>query len=267
MGLSQRLASAKTAVRCLLRKPSTDAYLITLQQSGTHWLRMLLVQYLKNHYEIDYDITDLDLTDFICHPRTDPDIDLREAPTLRSTHHAYWFLYRNESVILLVRNLRKTLLSAYEKMIRINDHPLDFEEFIKGDFDPQKYEYVTRDLPHRVRFLNRWYRYGFEKAHVHLVKFEDLKNDPPGIVREVLHFLDVPINETELKRAVKHSSKEAMRELAKNSSRNRRKAISDKDGRDPKSFFTPSTERYFLNYLEENLEHDYGYNYEPEILD
>lgn len=267
MGFLRRLSSIDDAVRCLLNRSDTDAYLLSLQQSGTHWLRMLLVRYLKEFYDIEYNFDDLDLSDFISHPRSDPDINLGEAPTIRSTHHAYWFLYRNKNVVLLVRHLRKSILSGYEKMLKVNNTSLDFEAFLKGDFDPQNFRYVTPDLPHRVRFLNRWAKYGFDRARIQLVKFEDLKNNTIKIFREVLEFLGIPTENSLIQKTIDRSSKDSMRELGKESSKRHRRAISKKDKRDPTSFFTPTTEQYFLSYLRENLEHDYGYHYEAKLPD
>lgn len=189
-----------------------DAFLISYPKSGRTWLRYLLSRYFAELAELGFQ-PDLQ-TMFQVLPNFDLDpvrgigafagADRQSRmPRVFVSHLTYKKnLFRDRPVILLVRDPRDVIVSAYFHATR---HKRVFSGNI-GTFleDP------TYGLPALTRFLNSWAK-GIEGREAIVISYERMLGDPAAAVTAVLNFLGSEVREDAMTRAIKAAQFDQMR--------------------------------------------------------
>jgi alcohol sulfotransferase len=188
------------------------AFLASYPKSGRTWLRFILANYLNETAGLGVSV-DLH-TMFAVVPNFDYDPvrglpafhfkGRAQMPLVPVTHYPYSrFLFRGRPIVFMIRDPRDVMVSSYFHATR---HKHRFKGDIAGFLRDQ-----GLGLPHLIRYLNGWAD-GIAQ-HRHLVlSYERLSADPEAATAEVLTFLDYPIDNAALRRAVKASRFETMRE-------------------------------------------------------
>lgn len=240
-----------------------DGYLATAQQSGTHWLSNLLAAALCEHFGLP-PLNNIAEKVIIGHPR-DP-VTYPQIPRLVRTHNApsplvhsapARALCRFPRYVVLVRDLRASLVSKYEK--RKHEIPVPFSQYLR---DHRLFGRVHKwDLYKRIVFFNAWGRVAeLMPDQACVVHYEHLRRDTPGELQRVWRFLDLPAANPELfDRAAAACRKERM---SQHEPRDRTRNLVRMDDRDPVAWFSAEDRRYFSECCRRLLKHDFGYDFE-----
>jgi hypothetical protein len=255
-----------------------DIYLSTLPSSGTHWLRFIIAKGLVDAYDLDYEFTDIQPHDVVPPFRNKDERfafnDQTNVPRVQHTHKSYSFLLRDERVIVLVRDLRDTMVSSYDTYSERIDPSISFAEFLRADgVDEDRH----RTLEHRISFLNGWAK-NWQKLNDHLcVKYESLKREPHETTRTVFDFIGIDGTTDELvESATRVADIEHMRYIEQHGEAN--PDIGTEDTTETASeagakinegttkrygeYFDEADKQYFKRVIDEQLEDDFGYDYE-----
>ena len=141
----------------LVKRRHFDGMLISMHQSGTHWLKHMLASALTDKYGLPAPQY-IHANDVIAGPKDKRLSDVM--PHLVSAHSIPHALFRSKlfhshvslpPYVVLVRDIRASLVSNYEKW---KDHyACEFEEFLLGDVSGQRF---NNDIWWCIRFFNRW---------------------------------------------------------------------------------------------------------------
>jgi len=189
-----------------------DAFLISYPKSGRTWLRYLLSCYFAERAELGFQP---DLESMF---RVLPNFDLDPVrgigafagekrrdlmPLVLVSHLTYKNgLFRNLPVILLVRDPRDVIVSAYFHATR---HKKVFSGDIGSFLDDPTY-----GLPALTRFLNSWAEGLRGRRHL-LVSYELMLREPATTVAAVLDFLGAEIRDDAMYRAIEAAQFDRMR--------------------------------------------------------
>jgi hypothetical protein len=189
-----------------------DAFLISYPKSGRTWLRYLLSCYFAEIASLGFQ-PDLE-TMFRVLPNFDLDpvrgigafageAHRDHVPLVPVSHLAFKsVLFRDRPVILLVRDPRDVIVSAYFHATR---HKKVFSGNIDTFLDDPAY-----GLPALVRFLNGWAE-GLSGRHHLLISYERMLHEPASTVTSVLGFLRADIREDAMQRAIEAAQFDRMR--------------------------------------------------------
>ena len=198
-----------------LRHKKFDAVVVSMHQSGTHWLKYMLsmaIAYDKNlpfpeHIGDDMIISPgpkrmpKQITSPLictCHSIPNPLIKA----SLSKNHNQY------PKYIVLVRDIRDALTSHFQKHGKI--YQCSFSEYLSGDPLNKKFD---KDIWWDIRFLNRWGDLiNNDKGQIKVVRYEDLIDNTAEKLEEITSFIGVEFNDTHssIAYAVNQSSKEQM---------------------------------------------------------
>ncbi len=196
----------------LIRHRNFDGFLISMHQSGTHWLKHMLATALTHKLGLpppQY----IHANDVIAGPK-DPVSNTR-LPHIVSAHSIPHILLRSAlfrrlvklpPFVVLVRDIRASLVSNYEKW---KDHyQCDFSTFLRGDVSGHRF---NNDIWWCLRFCNSWGNlvHHFPDGTL-LVKYENLKSSPLSELQGINDFWQLGLDEATLSYAIDQSSKEKM---------------------------------------------------------
>jgi Sulfotransferase domain len=179
-----------------------DILLASYPRSGTTWLRFLLTEVLTG-----------EPAEFERVGRTVRYVgDHRNAPRLLPnsgrvifSHEAYE--KADHRVVYAVRDPRSVVVSEFRWLLRRGLYFDDFSEFF-SDFLAGKTNPWGRWSSH----INYWLASPSASSdRVHVVKFEDLRADAQGSLRDILTFLDVKQSDDRIEAAVQNNSVGEMR--------------------------------------------------------
>jgi hypothetical protein len=240
-----------------------DAYLATAQQSGTHWLSNLLAAGLCEQYGLP-PLKNIAEKVIIGHPR-DP-VTYPQIPRLVRTHNAPSVLVhsaharaicRFPKYVVLVRDLRASLVSKYEK--RKHEIPVSFSEYLR---DHRLFGRAHKwDLYKRIVFFNAWGRVaGLMPDQTCVVHYEHLRRNTAGELQRVWRFLGLPVSDPGLfERAADACRKERM---SAKEAPDRTRNLVRMDDRDPVAWFSTADRTYFTECCRRLLKHNFGYDFE-----
>lgn len=193
-------------------------YLCSYPKSGRTWVRYFLADYMASVYGLGVDIDLRNL--FTILPNDDRDDELRglpayayagrpEIPLILATHVDYDARYfARKNILFVVRGAGDTLVSFYFHQSKHapaygwDPFEGDLSQFIRDE---------RRGAVKLFRYLKNWSA-GLETARrFHVVKYEDLHRDPAAKFRNVITFLGLPLDETQLKASVSASRFDQMR--------------------------------------------------------
>lgn len=236
----------------LLFRRNYDGHIVSMHQAGTHWLRNLIANVIAREYGLQSPE----------HIRSDAvvggpnKIPRHHGPKIVQSHKIpgplfslpIWrHLLRFPKYVVLIRDPRVSVASHYKKHRK--GSPKSFSEFLRNK---GKDGYFLKDIWDDVRFLNTWL--ALSKSwpnNVHVICYEDLRNDTQGKLKEILDFFSISLKLGDtLDWSINQCSKQIMssREAPSSSTR-----IVRPDESDPLSIYTPEDKAYFLDIYRRHL--------------
>jgi len=246
----------------LLRHRDYTGFLVSMHQSGTHWLKHMLAAAIARHHGLPpprYSHAN----DFICGVHDTP-VHVRE-PVLVSSHSIPHMMVgspmarrfiRFPPYVVLVRDTRAALVSNFEKW-KVH-YGCSFSEFLRGDMGGRRF---NNDLWWCIRFCNAWGRIAqrFPDATL-IVRYEDLQQDPLRELARVDAFWKLGLGKEALQLGVSESTKEKM--IAKHDPDTPGGVTVVRRDSQPAAVWFDATDREFLTTACHTLlRHDFGYDY------
>jgi hypothetical protein len=175
----------------------TDHVLMSWGKSGRTWLRLMLSRF----YQLAYDIPEGRMLEFDNLHQVNPAI-----PRLFFTHSNYlrdytgdWTTKRafyDKRVIMLVRDPRDVAVSQYfQWKFRMRPVKKLLNDYPPHGADVSMFEFVMGEgagLPAILDFFEIWQRELPKVKASIVVRYEDMRADPPGTLGRVLAFLGTP---------------------------------------------------------------------------
>lgn len=252
---------------------SGAVYLISFPKAGRTWVRLMLGHALTEHFGLDASFADQMALDHLHErwphvpliiPRHDDYPQLKTPSELVDCKDEY----RNNLVILLVRDLRDLAVSAYFQMSRR-----------RGKFDGSLAEFLHSPrggFATMLRFHNIWAAEKDRPKGFLLVRYEDLHQDSCRELRRMLDFIGLrQIPDEVLASAAEYASFENMRRLETQTSGPQNR-LDGGTASDPESlktrkgkvgrfaeYMSPEDAVWTTDLMVRELDPMYGYPYEP----
>jgi hypothetical protein len=196
----------------LVRHRDYTGFLVSMHQSGTHWLKHMLATAIALRYGLPPPAR-ADANDLIGGIRDTP--RRPGVPVIASSHsvphrllRAAWFrrCVRLPPYVVLVRDLRAALVANYEKWK--GRYGCAFPEYLRGDMGGHRF---NSDLWSCIRFWNAWGAIADRfPGQTLVVRYEDLERDALAELGRVNDFLKLDLAEDALRSGVAESTKEKM---------------------------------------------------------
>ncbi len=239
-----------------------DAYLVTMHQSGTHWLKYLLTLMITREHGLEVPDTISDnvviggpkedaryaLTPRLGHSHTIPSPLLGAAmaiPALGLPRYA-----------VLVRDIRDVLSAHYRKWQ--DRYDCSFATYLRGDVRHRRFE---KDIWWDFRYLNTWAAIlKRHPARTMSLRYEDLQGDPHAALRRLVAFLEVPLADVDaaIDYALANATKGIMSE--KDIHPYGMPVVHD-EVRDWDDWYAPADRDWFRAACARHLHNDFGYGY------
>ena len=246
----------------LVKRRHFDGMLISMHQSGTHWLKHMLASALTDKYGLPAPQY-IHANDVIAGPKDKRLSDVM--PHLVSAHSIPHALFRSKlfhshvslpPYVVLVRDIRASLVSNYEKW---KDHyACEFEEFLLGDVSGQRF---NNDIWWCIRFCNMW---GAIESRVPgsllVIRYEDLRKAPLEELQRINQYWKLELDDPTLERAIAASSKDKMA-LKKDPDTPFGVNVVRSDGKPWKDWFNRENANLVNNLCDAFLKYDHGYDY------
>jgi len=242
------------------RLAQSDGAIVSMHQSGTHWLKYMLACAMAEAYGVappQYNHAN----DIIGGPKDRPRHP--HIPHLVSTHtiaplaYKIPFVFRRADVppiVLLVRDLRASLVSNYRKWQRRYGVP--FAEYVRGDPAGRRF---NSDIWWCIRFQNAWGDLAARHERTFLVvRYEDIERDPPRMLAQVVGHFALPLSAQHIAAGVAAASKRAMAARA-DPARPPGEVNANTD--DPLEQYEPADREYVQSRCAAFLRRDFGYDY------
>jgi Sulfotransferase domain len=197
--LYRYLSQDLPALRLLqARHRGVHAHIITMHQSGTHWLNNMLSWGICRAYGLPslQHIADRSIIgrpqDAVVHPRIPRILQSHEIPSPLVHMPPLSSLLTFPRYVLLLRDMRASLVSQYEKKKHLEPFQMSFAAYLRNDRIIANG--IRRDIWHRMRMLNAWDRDigRLSAGRVLVVHYEDMKRDAAHEVQRVWEFLELP---------------------------------------------------------------------------
>jgi len=193
---------------------SSDVFLVSYPKSGNTFLRFLIANAIKVHFDKEVNVNWFTIQQII------PDIHISTAirqqgpfgisslPRIIKSHNSYNRYYKN--VILLVRDPRDIMVSYFHYLRSQNRLPkqADLSQVVR---DPNKGIKAWNE--HTKSWLGK-YRSG---QNIRYYKFEDLVGNTANTLSQIMGLLGLKLSENEISEVVEICSKENMRDLEEGS--------------------------------------------------
>ncbi len=241
-----------------LRHRHFDAVIISMPQSGTHWIRYMLSLILARLYDLPPPSRIKDRS-IVGSPK------FRQIPRILQTHRPPHYMFRSCTLsrwlhlprrLVLVRDIRDSLVSQYEKYE--SEYNVDFSTFLHGGLRGKKFAYYN--VWTRIQFLNGWGAVVARNAEeVAVLKYEDLVADPHGRLARVCdHFNIEGVTPDVLDEVVAAASKA---EMAKLPNPKGKSIVVRTDPRPSDEWYGDADRRFVAEVLRRNLKYTFGYRY------
>ncbi len=211
--------------------PRADVYFLSYPKAGRTWLRALIGKALVDRYAMPETqlLNTIALTQAAGLPATLFDHD--GSAMLDGIRWDYMApdksFYRDRRVLLMGRDIRDNLVSAYlQATRRINVFTGPISEFIRHDV------YGVEKI---LAFYRNWWEQRHVPAAFTFLRYEDLHRDPAGTLAHVLRFIGADIAPAAIDAAVEFCSFENLRQ-AEADDRFRTPVLRAGRGDDPESF-------------------------------
>ena len=248
------------------RNRGVHGHLVTLHQSGSHWLNFMLAECLRAEYELPELIHIRDRSiiarpqDPIVHPRIPRILQSHAIPSPLVHSAPLRRLLKFPRYVLLIRDLRACLVSYFEKSKKLEPFRIPFSQFLRNERVIENP--IRRDLWNRIRFLNAWSRdrQRLPAEQLIVVRYEDLKADPTRELQRVWSFLELPpAVASRFDQAVAAASKDRM---SHNEHPEQTARIVRTSARHPFEWFSAADRQFFTHTVESHLSDWFGYEYD-----
>lgn len=172
-------------------------------RSGSTWLQNMIYELLTGMIP-DHDQLRVEMPYLVDKRPDTPKLWKNQGRVIKS-HMVYHSSYKNG--ISIIRDPRRVAISEFKYRNAYRDFPLTFDQFIDR-FTRGRHNGGMTWKDH-IRSWNRAKEAG--NAAIHLVRFEDLKQDPLAEMRKVTEFLGITVTDNQIESAIENSSIENMR--------------------------------------------------------
>lgn len=244
----------------MIKHRHCDGHIVSMHQSGTHWLKFMLANAMAWRYGIPEPVYN-HANDIIGGPK-DPVI-YPNIPRIISSHTIPHVFLRFKALrraldlppyVLLIRDIRFSLVSNFVKWEQRYKEP--FSVFLAGD--PAGHRYNS-DIWWCIRFLNAWGRIHRRMPSMFaLIRYEDLVADTAGTLKKVSRHLRLPLDDAALRAGVAAAGKDAM---AMRDDPARPPGAVRKDPRDPLQRYSDKDREMIEQKCRRYLKYDFGYDY------
>jgi hypothetical protein len=196
-----------------------DWVLISWGKSGRTWFRVMLSRF----YQIKHDLPASRLLEFDNLHQMQPLV-----PKVLFSHNNYIRDYlqsfdrldhfRGKKVVLLVRDPRDVAVSQFfQWKYRMRTHKKLLNNYPPHGADIGVWEFASNPgcgVPRIIEFFNGWARALPEFAdRLLIIRYEDMRKDPAGVMARVLDFVGTPGTPEEIDKAVEFASYDNMKRL------------------------------------------------------
>lgn len=242
----------------LLRRRYFDGHIVSMHQSGSHWLKNMLAHVLMEVYGLP-PMKHIQDDSIVGHTKSPP--IYKHIPRLVHSHtlpHALTLrlpFVHFPKYLVLVRDIKHSLISHFERFKQRYNN-ISFTEYLHGDISGKRF---FTDIYSRIIFMNEWGRVlatGSDK--ISFIRYEDMSKMPQESLEKALKFFNIE-NYTSgfIENAVNACNRENMS----------RKPNPDVDttvvrvntGKNPDDYFNPENEDFFRATCKNYLEYDFGY--------
>jgi len=244
----------------LMRLRHCDGAILSMHQSGTHWLKFMLASAIAEHYAIPpprYNHAN----DIIGGPRDVCQYD--QIPQLKSSHTVVPLLLNNPlavnwitfpPVVLLIRDMRASLVSNYNKWQ--TRYAVSFSEYLRGDPSGRRF---NSDIWWCFRFLNAWGRMAsLTPRRIHIIRYETLIAAPHEALEQIARHFGLPLAQSSIDTAVGAASKPAMAERSDPSRPPGEINLGDTDAL---RVYSTADREFVRSRCDRFLRNDFGYDY------
>ena len=244
----------------LFRSKGATGQIISMHQSGTHWLKFMLANAISEHFSVPSPKYN-HANDIIGGPKDT--IMYPQIPRLLASHTIpspffYSILSRPFNLpkyVLLIRDLRLSLISNYRKWR--HTYRVNFSAYLEGDPAGKKY---NSDIWWAFRFLNCWGCYVKKQpTKILVVRYEDLVRRPTLELERINQFWLLGLPKNALRKATEFASKEAM---AIRNDPTRPSGAVQMSSKEYSSLFSVEDKARFRRLCADHLSHSFGYDYE-----
>lgn len=212
-GLGIQMLRRDVSNLSLLRRRGFDGHIVSMHQSGTHWLKYLIAMVICRSFDVP-EPQHIGDNSVVGHPKSVPQ---HAGPIIVHSHsipsplvHAIPFrqLVDYPRYVVLVRDIRSALVSHYEKWK--DRYGISFSEYLRGDVAGHRFD---KDIWWDIRFVNAWsgVRQRLPNATL-LVHYETLKRETETELQRICEFFRMPTNPELIDQAIAASSKQRMSE-------------------------------------------------------
>ncbi len=243
----------------LLFHRNFDGHIVSMQQSGSHWIKNQLASVLSQLYGLP-PLAHIQDDSIIGHTKSPP--KYKNIPQIVHSHgypHGLTlklpFLHYPKYLVL-VRDLKESLVSHYERF-KGDYGNCDFSTYLRGDVRQDKFH---SDIWSRMRFMNEWGRLVEQYPQsVMPLRYEDMKSDAGGSLSRTCDFFGIKnVTPAIVAAALEDASRDKMAEKPNPDittivvRKEERKNVADYFTGDNGAFFDATTARY--------LKHGFGYD-------
>jgi hypothetical protein len=200
-----------------------DWALISWGKSGRTWFRVMLSRF----YQLKYGLPANRLLEFDNLHRMNPAV-----PKVFFSHNNYirdylnkWDnldQFRHKKVVLLVRDPRDVAVSQFfQWKYRMRPHKKLLNDYPVHGADIGIWDFVTNPdcgVPRIVNFFNGWAKALPDLGEdLLIIRYEDMRKDPAGVMRGVLDFVGTPGTSEQIDKAVEYAAYDNMKKLEEKS--------------------------------------------------
>lgn len=247
----------------LLKHRHFDGFMVSMHQSGTHWLKHILASALSHKHGLPAPRYS-HANEFIGGIREKREYP--ELPHIVSTHSIPHILLRGRRIrnkmkfppyLVLVRDIRASLVSNYEKWKA--HYSCGFSEYLRGDVSGHRFD---SDIWWCIRFCNAWGVIA-EKfpQHTMVLRYEALRTDTLSELVRINRFWSLGLSEKDLEYGIAESSKEKMAEK-KDPATPLGLTVVREDSVADDQYFDPANEAFFRQICEQFLRYGFNYDYQ-----
>ena len=247
------------------RNLQVHGHIVTMHQSGSHWLNYMLSTCISSAYGIApaSHIADRSIVgrpqDPIVHERIPRLVQSHEIPS--PLVHAWPLrkLLPFPRYVLLLRDVRHSMVSHYEKKKHLEAFSIPFAGYLRNNRIVGNE--IRRDIWHRMRLLNAWDRdlIRLPVQQVLIVHYEDMKRDTPRELQRVWEFFAFPQQPSAFfEDAAEAATKDRM---SRQEQPNASMKVVRKSGRHPFEWFSDEDRAFFTDTVRKRLNNWFGYDY------
>ena len=197
---------------------SADWVLISWGKSGRTWFRVMLSRF----YQLKHGLPMRHLLEFDNLHKMKPAV-----PRVLFSHNNYLRAYLEDwdsldhfsgkKVVMLVRDPRDVAVSQFfQWKYRMRPHKIRLNQYPAKGEAVSTFEFVTNPVcgvPRIVEFFNGWAKALPELKDILIIRYEDMRVDPVGVMQRVLDFVDTPGTPEQIEQAVEFASLDNMKKL------------------------------------------------------